>query len=170
MLPLQFLPLFSHSGSVWSGAWLWPPWLSMVLTVTPALYLWDVDRSGHSTSLCGAVEASPSFSVCFPELWVLGSTLLCWLILHRCPRRLHSSESIHPPHKNSCTPASTASSLSPSLSLSLSLFRAILEGLFCWQLTLHACHLCYQRPVWPEVLQIVALKEEGFFQSEGKVK
>ena len=121
MLPLQFLPLFSHSGSVWSGAWLWPPWLSMVLTVTPALYLWDVDRSGHSTSLCGAVEASPSFSVCFPELWVLGSTLLCWLILHRCPRRLHSSESIHPPHKNSCTPASTASSLFPSLSLSLSL-------------------------------------------------
>ena len=120
MLPLQFLPLFSNSGSMWSGAWLWPPWLSMVLTVTPELYLWDMDRSGHSASLCGATVASLSSTACFTELWVLGNTLLCWLILHSCPRRLHSPESTHPPHKDSCTPAPTASSLSPSLSLSLS--------------------------------------------------
>ena len=56
------------------------------------------------------------------------------------------------------------------LFLSLSLCRAILEGLFCEWSTLHAYHLCYQRPVWPEILQIVALKEQGFFQSEGKLK
>ena len=123
--------------------WCWPSPLNCISGIwtevgTPLLYVgpwWLACPPQHALLSCGFWGA-----LCSADLFSIVAQGDC--IAQRAHTLLTRTHAPLHPLQAPCLPL--------FLSLSLCLCRAVLEGLFCWQSTLHACHLCYQRPVWPE--------------------
>ena len=147
---------------------MWPPWLSGGADSHPCFVFLPYElRQTFQFFYVGSSGGQCALLMMF--CWGVGPGKPSALLVYSpelpketmCPRsHLPSSQGLrHCPFH--CQLLSLPLSLPPGL---------FWEVLFCWQSTLHTCHLWYHRPVWPVVHQIATLKELGFFQSERKAK